>query len=55
MASPMIEQSVQKATGIMYNITGGQDLTLQEVNRCGALHLSTPDAAAVHRSDASCW
>jgi FtsZ family, C-terminal domain len=36
-SAPLIERSIERATGIVYNITGGQDLTLQEVNRWGRL------------------
>jgi cell division protein FtsZ len=32
-SAPLIERSIERATGIVYNITGGKDLTLQEVNR----------------------
>lgn len=32
-SSPLIERSIERATGIVYNVTGGKDLTLQEVNR----------------------
>ncbi|GFH26496.1 uncharacterized protein HaLaN_24657 [Haematococcus lacustris] len=32
-AAPLIQRSIERATGIVYNITGGTDLTLQEVNR----------------------
>lgn len=32
-SAPLIERSIERATGIVYNITGGSDLTLQEVNR----------------------
>ncbi|KAG1657360.1 hypothetical protein FOA52_015914 [Chlamydomonas sp. UWO 241] len=32
-AAPLIQRSIERATGIVYNITGGNDLTLQEVNR----------------------
>lgn len=31
--TPLIGSSIQSATGILYNITGGKDITLQEVNR----------------------
>lgn len=31
--APLIGSSIQSATGIVYNITGGKDITLQEVNR----------------------
>ena len=32
-SAPLIERSIERATGIVYNITGGKDLTLQEVNK----------------------
>lgn len=32
MNSPMLEVDVQGATGIIFNVTGGHDLTMQEVN-----------------------
>ncbi|GIL69559.1 hypothetical protein Vretimale_13643 [Volvox reticuliferus] len=32
-SAPLIQRSIEKATGIVYNITGGRDLTLAEVNR----------------------
>ncbi|ERN08308.1 hypothetical protein AMTR_s00156p00058400 [Amborella trichopoda] len=38
-ASPLIERSIERATGVMYNITGGKDLTLQEVNRVSQFSL----------------
>ncbi|KAM6580439.1 hypothetical protein CsatA_004213 [Cannabis sativa] len=31
--APLIGSSIQSATGVVYNITGGRDITLQEVNR----------------------
>lgn len=31
-SAPLIERSIERATGLVYNITGGKDLTLQEVN-----------------------
>lgn len=31
--APLIGSSIQSATGVVYNITGGKDITLQEVNR----------------------
>ncbi len=30
-AAPLIQRSIERATGIVYNITGGKDLTLAEV------------------------
>ncbi|KAJ9562722.1 hypothetical protein OSB04_007882 [Centaurea solstitialis] len=31
--APLIGSSIKSATGVVYNITGGKDITLQEVNR----------------------
>lgn len=31
--APLLGSSIQSATGVVYNITGGKDITLQEVNR----------------------
>jgi cell division protein FtsZ len=39
-SAPLIERSIERATGIVYNITGGRDLTLQEVNRRAAVLLA---------------
>ncbi|CAL5392699.1 unnamed protein product [Camellia sinensis] len=35
--APLIGSSIQSATGVVYNITGGKDITLQEVNRVSQL------------------
>lgn len=39
-SAPLIERSIERATGIVYNITGGRDLTLQEVNRSAPTNTS---------------
>lgn len=31
--APLIGSSIEAATGVVYNITGGKDITLQEVNK----------------------
>lgn len=31
--APLIGSSIDAATGVVYNITGGKDITLQEVNK----------------------
>lgn len=41
-SAPLIERSIERATGIVYNITGGKDLTLQEVNRVSQVTLCMP-------------
>ena len=33
ISAPLIEQSIDRATGIVFNITGGNDLTLQEISQ----------------------
>jgi cell division GTPase FtsZ len=33
IASPLLEYPVNKAKGIVFNIQGGQDMTLQEVGQ----------------------
>ena len=32
-STPLIEKNINSATGIVFNITGGKDLTLAEVNQ----------------------
>lgn len=38
--APLIGSSIQSATGVVYNITGGRDITLQEVNRVSQVLLA---------------
>lgn len=45
-SAPLIERSIERATGIVYNITGGRDLTLQEVNRVSEVVTSLADPQA---------
>jgi len=45
-SAPLIERSIERATGIVYNITGGRDLTLQEVNRVSEIVTSMSDPQA---------
>lgn len=45
-SAPLIERSIERATGIVYNITGGRDLTLQEVNRVSEVVTSLADQSA---------
>src|SRR6195256_2622466 len=44
ISSPLLEQSVEGATGILLNITGGRDLGLFEVNEAAELIHSAADA-----------
>ncbi|KAL6284091.1 hypothetical protein ACE6H2_015020 [Prunus campanulata] len=44
--APLIGSSIQSATGVVYNITGGKDITLQEVNRVSQVVTSLADPAA---------
>jgi cell division protein FtsZ len=45
-SAPLIERSIERATGIVYNITGGRDLTLAEVNRVSEVVTSLADPSA---------
>lgn len=40
--APLIGSSIASATGVVYNITGGKDITLQEVNRVSQVTSSIP-------------
>ncbi|TYH87114.1 hypothetical protein ES332_D01G093800v1 [Gossypium tomentosum] len=44
--APLIGSSIQSATGVAYNITGGKDITLQEVNRVSQVVTSLADPSA---------
>ena len=44
ISSPLLEESVEGATGILFNITGGRDLGLFEVNEAAELIHSAADA-----------
>ena len=45
-SAPLIERSIERATGVVYNITGGKDLTLAEVNRVSEVVTSLADPGA---------
>ncbi|CAD7700400.1 unnamed protein product [Ostreobium quekettii] len=45
-SAPLIERSIERATGIVYNITGGMDLTLAEVNKVSEIVTSLADPSA---------
>ncbi|CAI0379298.1 unnamed protein product, partial [Linum tenue] len=44
--APLLGSSIQSATGVVYNITGGKDITLQEVNRVSQVVTSLADPSA---------
>jgi len=44
ISSPLLEESVEGATGILLNITGGHDLGLFEVNEAAEIVQSAADA-----------
>jgi cell division protein FtsZ len=46
ISAPLIEHSIDRATGIVYNITGGSDLTLQEINTVSEVITSLADPTA---------
>lgn len=45
-SAPLIERSIERATGVVYNITGGRDMTLAEVNEVSQVVSSLADPAA---------
>ncbi len=51
-SAPLIERSIERATGIVFNITGGKDLTLSEVNRVSEVVTSLADPSA---NVSVCW
>ena len=46
MSSPLIDFPIEKATGIVFTITGSSDMTLQEVNEASQAiyEMADPDA-----------
>ena len=46
ISAPLIEQSIDRATGIVFNITGGNDLTLQEISQVSDVVTSLADPSA---------
>ncbi|XP_073002327.1 cell division protein FtsZ homolog 1, chloroplastic-like [Typha latifolia] len=44
--APLMGSSIESATGIVYNITGGKDITLQEVNKVSQVVTSLADPSA---------
>eukprot|EP00879_Flechtneria_rotunda_P026607 GHRR01028381.1.p2 GENE.GHRR01028381.1~~GHRR01028381.1.p2 ORF type:complete len:171 (+),score=76.17 GHRR01028381.1:357-869(+) len=46
VSAPLIQQSIERATGIVYNITGGRDMTLNEVNQVSQVVTSLADPSA---------
>jgi len=45
-SAPLIERSIERATGLVFNITGGPDLTLKEVGRISEVVASLADPSA---------
>ena len=48
ISSPLLEESVEGATGILLNITGGHDLGLFEVNEAAEIVQSAADSELQH-------
>ncbi len=46
VSSPLLEQTIDGATGMLLNITGGEDLGLFEVNEAAAVVVDTADKGA---------
>src|SRR5256885_6063303 len=44
--SPLLEQSIDGARGVLFTITGGPDLTLFEVNEAAEIIHAAPDPEA---------
>lgn len=47
ISSPLLDIGIEKATGIVWNITGGNDLTLQEVNQAAEVIYDLVDSEAL--------
>jgi len=45
-SSPLLDLSIEGATGVLYNIIGGSDLTMQEVNKVSQLIGDAVDPSA---------
>ena len=45
-SAPLLERAIDRATGVVYNITGGTDLTLSEVNAVSEIVTGLADPAA---------
>ncbi len=54
-SAPLIQRSIEKATGIVYNITGGRDLTLMEVNKVSEVVTSLADPSCNIIFGAGAW
>ena len=46
VSSPLLDLSIEGATGVLFNITGGQDLTMFEVDEAARIISSSADADA---------
>ena len=46
MSTPLVENSIDKATGIVFNISGGSDMTLQEINTISEVVTDMADPSA---------
>ena len=46
MSAPLVEHSIDRATGVVFNITGGPDMTLLEVNTVSEVVTSLADPSA---------
>ena len=46
VASPLLDLSIEGATGVLFNITGGKDLTMFEVDEAARIISSSADADA---------
>ena len=46
ISSPLLEQSIKGATGILFNVIGGRDMTMKEVDKAATIisQVASPDA-----------
>jgi cell division protein FtsZ len=46
ISSPLLEQSIEGAKGVIFNVTGGEDLGIQEINEAADLIMGAADPEA---------
>ena len=49
ISSPLLEQSIEGATGVLFNVIGGQDMTMKEVDKAANIinEVASPDAVII--------
>lgn len=46
ISSPLLDYPISRARGVVFNVVGGADLTLQEVNAAASVIYESVDASA---------